>query len=154
MNFHGRRPLFNVGGKKKKRKYGMFRVRVILERGLTAFQLVERNDEIRSIFFYRDSLIWIITWIINLLFFLLLYFYFPFFFFILLFLWVRLDWIGSPPFDFVFRFSVSIYIYIFCFSFVCIDIVIARLWALSLIIEIEIKEIKFYEFKFDEICNV
>lgn len=117
MNFHGRRPLFNVAvgrKKKKKRKYGMFRVRVILERGLTAFQLVERNDEIRSIFFYRDSLIWIITWIINLLFFLLLYFYFPFFF-ILLFLWVRLDWIGSPPFDFVFRFSVSIYIYILFF---------------------------------------
>lgn len=31
----------------------MFRVRVILERGLTAFQLVERNDEIRSIFFLQ-----------------------------------------------------------------------------------------------------
>lgn len=131
----------------------MFRVRVILERGLTAFQLVERNDEIRSIFFYRDSLIWIITWIINLLFFSSSLFLFSFFF-ILLFLWIRLDWIGSPPFDFVFRFSVSIYIYIVCFSFVCIDIVIAHLWALSLIIEIEIKEIKFYEFKFDEICNV
>ena len=56
MNFHGRRPLFNVAvglereREREKKKGNRECSRVILERGLTAFQLVERKRDSIDLF--------------------------------------------------------------------------------------------------------
>ena len=56
MNFHGRRPLFNVAvglereREREKKKGNRECSRVILERGLTAFQFVERKRDSIDLF--------------------------------------------------------------------------------------------------------